>query len=249
MGGGAAVPAQRSGLRCVTQAGALTLTLARPEKGNALDPDLVAALFDTIDDAAARADIHTLVLCGEGRHFCTGFDLSDFASLSDGDLLLRFASIEMLLDRVFRLPLRTIAYATGKTWGAGADLFCACDHRVAHPEATFRFPGAQFGLVLGTRRLAIRMGEDRARRTVIEGATLDAKAAVHACLATEASADLTAWMSALTPPAVDRPTLAALNAATRAYEADRDLAALVRSVARPGLRERIAAYRAGIKQE
>ena len=47
--------------------------------------------------AIADASVHTLVLRGAGRHFCTGLDLSDLATLSDGDLLLRLVRIETLL--------------------------------------------------------------------------------------------------------------------------------------------------------
>ena len=249
MTGDATAPRDRAGLQSTLQAGALTLTLARPERGNALDPVLVEGLIDAVDSAAAQADVHTLVFRGVGRHFCTGFDLTNYISCSDGDLLLRLARIEMLLDRVYRAPLRTIAYATGRTWGAGADIFCACDHRIAHPDATFRFPGAQFGLVLGTRRLARRMGEDRARRTVIDGTTLPAQDALEAGLATALASDFETWQAKCGPPAVDRATLAALHDSTRSDDGDRDLAALVRSAAGPGLRERIAAYVAKLKQK
>jgi enoyl-CoA hydratase/carnithine racemase len=225
--------------------GTVTIALDRPARGNALDATLVAALSVQIEACVARADVHTLVLHGAGGHFCTGFDLTGADTASDGELLLRFVHVEQLLHCLFTLPLRTVAYAHGRTWGAGADLFAACDVRVAHESATFRFPGAQFGLALGTRRLAERIGADAARRIVVEGATLDAEAALLQHLANERT-DLafSAWLATLAPPVVDRCTMAAINAATRALDGDRDLAALVRSAARPGLRDRIADYRA-----
>ena len=46
-----------------------------------------------------------------------------------------------------------MAVATGRAWGAGADLFASCDIRACTPDASFRFPGTAFGIVLGTRRL------------------------------------------------------------------------------------------------
>ena len=69
--------------------------------------------------------------------------------------------------------------ATGRAWGAGADLFASCDIRACAPDATFRFPGTAFGIVLGTRRLVELVGWDRARPLVTEGATHDAAAATR----------------------------------------------------------------------
>ena len=144
--------------------------------------------------------------------------------------------IETLLARLWHAPLRTVALAQGRAWGAGADLFVACEQRVALPGASFRFPGAQFGIVLGTRRLAERIGTDAARAAVIGGLELDAEAALRCGLACAAQ---------VSPfePRVDAATARALRAATRADHRDADLAALVRSAAEPGLRERVIAYR------
>jgi enoyl-CoA hydratase len=236
--------------------------LNRPARGNALSAPMVEALLAAITRACADPDVHTLALAGAGRHFCTGFDLGGLEEASDGDLVLRFVRIETLLDAVWRAPVRTVAIATGRTWGAGADLFAACDLRLASPQSTFRFPGASFGIVLGTRRLAERVGTDRARAWVTQGVTLDAVEATAAGLATvtvgappppEDGRDAWgAWQREAfgEPPAIDRPTLAAVRAASRPAGgpgadalADADLAALVRSATRPGLKARILEYR------
>jgi len=184
------------------------------------------------------------VLDAQGKHFCTGFDLSDLEAQSDGDLLQRFVRIEALLAAIWHAPLRTMAFAQGRVWGAGADLFAVCDRRVAIGDASFRFPGAGFGLVLGTRRLAERIGVDAARRCVIDGLTLDAQAAQEAGLAAEllpSDAGVAGIINA--SPAVGRETLAQLHAATRSDRRDADLAALVRSASLPGLKQRIIDYR------
>jgi enoyl-CoA hydratase/carnithine racemase len=217
--------------------GVTTLTLARPDRGNALAADLVEALLARVLEAGADAAVHTLVLRAEGRHFCTGLDLSTLASESDGDLLHRLVRIETLLAALWHAPLRTVAVAQGRTWGAGADLFAACEQRVALAGSSFRFPGAQFGIVLGTRRLAERIGTDRARALVTEGGELDAVAALACGLANAATE------GANVAPRVSAATARAVRAATREDRRDHDLAALVRSAAEPGLRARIAAYR------
>lgn len=231
--------------------GVSTLTLARPERGNALGPDLVEALHDALQACHADPSCHTVVLRGAGRHFCTGLDLSDLASCGDGELLRRLVRIEQLLDAVWRSPLRTVAVAQGRTWGAGADLFAACERRAALAGTTFRFPGARFGIVLGTRRLADRIGADRARRTVSDALELDAAQALAWGLATESDDPTTlSTGNGLSAPAVDATTARALRAATDPHAdalADADLAALVRSAARPGLQARIQAYRDGLR--
>ena len=216
----------------------LTLTLCRPERGNALGPELVEALLAAVQAAHANPALHTLVLRGDGRHFCTGLDLGDLDSSTDADWLYRLVRIETLLDALWRSPLRTVALAQGRAWGAGADLFAACEHRVAAPGSTFRFPGAQFGIVLGTRRLAERVGPGPARRLVVEGAELDADGALAAGLATAVGTGLDAG-----EPRIDAATARAVRDASRRDAPDADLAALVRSASTPGLKARIQAYR------
>jgi enoyl-CoA hydratase/carnithine racemase len=259
-------------LQSLARDGITTLTLDRPERGNALGPELVEALHMAIEACHTDPDCHTLLLRGAGRHFCTGLDLSDLDRCGDGELLRRLVRIEQLLDAVWRSPLRTVAIAHGRTWGAGADLFAACERRIVAPGTTFRFPGARFGIVLGTRRLAERLGADRARRAVIDGLELDADEALSCGLAQEqapmpettdaaqaavdnlgnlATPITAATTPALPPPAVDPTTAQALRAATRPgadTHADADLAALVRSAARPGLQARIQSYRDSLQK-
>lgn len=235
-------------LRTESRGGIALLTLDRADRGNALSPELVDALQGALDAAIADAEIHTLALRASGRHFCTGFDLSDLDASSDGDLLLRFVRVETLLSTLWHAPIRTVAIAQGRAWGAGADIFATCDERLACDDASFRFPGPGFGLVLGTRRLAARAGVDLARRWTIEGSQVDARTAAQTGLATAvfaAGVDPLETISAR--PAIRQETAAALRSATRPDHRDADLAALVRSASEPGLRDRIAAYRDGLR--
>ncbi len=223
------------------QAGVTLLRLQRPERGNALGPMLVEGLISAASEAFANASVHTLVLQGEGRHFCTGLDLSDLATLSDADLLLRLVRIETLLAMLWHAPIRTVAQAKGRTWGAGADLLVACEQRLVGSDTTLRFPGAQFGLVLGTRRLAERIGVDAARALVLEGGEFDATQALALGLASRITDSL-----ALAPLRTSGDTGRAVRAASRSDLRDADLAALVRSAAVPGLQQRITQYRASL---
>jgi enoyl-CoA hydratase len=227
------------------RSGVTTLTMQRPELGNALGPDLVEALISAAEAAMNDPAVHALVLRGAGRHFCTGLDLSELPTLSDGDLLLRLVRIETLLSLLWHSPIQTVALAHGRTWGAGADMFAACERRLIDQDTTLRFPGAQFGIVLGTRRLAERVGVDAARALVLEGATLDAPQSLALGLATQlADPDAAAG---IIPPLPDMATVRAVRMATQPDLRDADLAALVRSAARPGLQSRISAYRARLR--
>jgi len=221
-----------------------TLTLARPERGNALGDALTEGLHAALD-AALAGGARLVVLRGEGRNFCTGLDLSDLEAASEGDLALRILRIELLLQRIHALPITTLAVAQGRVFGAGADLFAVCDHRVALEGASFAFPGPAFGLVLGTARLAALVGDGAARRILLAGAPVRREEALALGLAT--AGDETG-MAAVRAAAerLDAETVAALHARTRRADDAADLAALARSVARPGLKARVLAYRAAM---
>lgn len=232
----------------------MTLTLSRPEQGNALSHDLVEALHRGLDEALGNGT-RMLVIEGEGRNFCTGFDLAGIEAAPDADLLMRFIRIEQLLARLWSAPFATLAIAGGRCFGAGADLFAACSTRLALPDASFSFPGAAFGLVLGTRRLAARIGEDEALSIIASGETVDAEKALETGLATGrvSETELEMMVEKATAAAVrlDPETFAAIRCAAGDDPAllDRDLAALVRSAVRPGLAQRICDYRAAMKRK
>lgn len=222
-----------------------TLTLQRPEKRNALSYDLVEALLDTVQDAADRR-IPVLAFQGAGKNFSAGFDFSDLQILSEGDLLLRFVRIELLLQAIAASPCLTLGFAHGKNFGAGVDLLAVCRRRVATDDATFRMPGLKFGLVLGTRRFAAIVGKDKATDILSSAKTFTAQEArgsgiVHSLAEQDEWAQVLAATSSTAGllPAASR---AALYAAVADVQADADLANLVRSAAVPGIKERIAAY-------
>lgn len=231
--------------------GVATLWLARPERGNAMGAEMVAAIDASLDEAVAGG-ARLVVLRGQGRNFCTGLDLADLATVTDGDLALRILRIELLLQRIHALPVTTMAIAGGRVFGAGADLFAACDHRLALPGTSFAFPGPAFGLVLGTGRLAGLVGDGPARRLLLAGTPADAARALTLGLVTEVLEEaalegaLTAAREAATR--LDVQTVAALHGRTRHADDDADLAALARSLARPGLKARVEAYRAAARR-
>lgn len=222
------------------------LTLNRPDMGNACSPALVRALHQALDDAVHERAAAVLIQ-GQGRHFCTGFDLSDLAQETDDTLLARFVRIELLLQCIARATFPVLAFAHGRALGAGADIFAACSIRLATSNTSFAFPGARgFGIVLGTRRLTARVGVDAALEWVETGRTIGAEEARRRGFATDlvTGADVVEEFVAARVHS-DRWLASALRKATGSRpDADdaSDLDLLVRSAARPGLRDRIAEY-------
>jgi len=226
--------------------GTTEITLNRTDKANALGPDLVEDLIAAVADAASDGT-RLLVLRGEGKSFCSGFDLSDLETVTDGDLVHRLIRIETLLQAVYHTPFPTLALAHGRVFGAGADLFCACSRRIATPGTSFRMPGLGFGIVLGTRRLKIRVGEDAARHIQNSGLTFDAAEALRLGFATDmiegddwpqAIKDAAASAQILSPQAT-----ADLFRVTATDTRDADMADIARTASVPGLKARIQAYR------
>ena len=225
-----------------------TFTLQRPEKRNALSSDLVDALLASVEYAHAQS-ASALVFRGAGQNFCSGFDFTEVETESDGDLLLRFVRIETLLQAIAASPCLTVALAHGRNFGAGVDLVAACRYRIASPEATFCMPGLKFGLVLGTRRFGAIVGSARAARILGQAATFHAAEALDLQFV-QRIVEPDAWDEAIADAqanaaALDDATRRLLYGALSADKPDADLAAVVRSAARPGLHERLARYIAG----
>jgi enoyl-CoA hydratase/carnithine racemase len=231
-------------LICTREDDVLLLTLNRDSKANSLTPTLVEDLITALDQPD---NVRMAVIRGEGKHFCAGFDLSDISELSDGDLLWRFVRIELLLQKIYHSPFPIVALGHGQIVGAGADLFVACWHRVAAPCAKLKMPGWNFELALGTGRLAALIGQDAARDMLIDTRSISAEKAREIGLASdligkEGWEDLVTTLAAR---ARTLPTEATTNmlALTGSKNAELDLAALVRSAARPGLKARVEKYR------
>ena len=226
----------------------LVLTLNRPDSSNALSPALVEALLNEITTAN---DIRLCVIKAEGRNFCAGFDLSDIDALSDGDLLLRFTRIETLLQAIHHAPIPVIAFAQGHAVGAGADLFAACWQRVAAPVTKFRFPGWQFELALGTRRLTRLVGMDNARDLLIDTKLMLSEQALGIGLATDV-AEPEEWDQILEvakqrSQALPQNALRKMLALTAVDTRVEDMAAIVATAGVPGLKQRILDYKERLK--
>ena len=149
------------------------ITLRRPRQANRLAVDDLATLRGHLDAVDAMPDVRVLVLQGEGRHFCSGFDLTALGSIDAG---ARFGELADALEAA--RPI-TLARLHGGAYGGAADLALACDFRLGGPAVEMFVPAARIGLHFyggGLRRFVQRLGLATAKQVLLAGRTLDAQA-------------------------------------------------------------------------
>jgi methylglutaconyl-CoA hydratase len=125
--------------------GVVTVTLNRPDKGNALDRETLALLMAALDRLDADASVRIVVLRGEGRHFCSGADVS--ADLAGGAkaVVRDHATIDSACHRLNSSSKPTVAIVQGACIGGGLGLACSCDVVLATPDAFFAIPEVRLG--------------------------------------------------------------------------------------------------------
>jgi len=129
--------------------GAVTLTLNRPDKRNALSIALRDRLADELDRLAADEGVKVVIVTGAGDAFCAGFDLDEFRRMDEPDIAARlWPSSDRYHRTCVEFPLVLVAAVNGPAIAGGFDLAVMCDLRVASPEALFAHPEISFGDVV-----------------------------------------------------------------------------------------------------
>ena len=165
-------------------AGLQTITLNRPDKLNAFNPEMHKALRAALDQARDERSIRALLLTGAGRGFCSGQDLSE-RRVDPGaapiDLSVSLGSYyNPLVRRLRELPKPIVCAVNGVAAGAGANIALACDIVVAARSARFVQSFARLGLVPdsgGTYFLPRLVGSARAMGLALLGERLSAEEA------------------------------------------------------------------------
>lgn len=122
--------------------GIFTLTLSRPDKGNALDRITLERLAAALARAEQDRTIRLVVLRGAGKHFCSGGDVDSGISHNNA---AAGASISGVCAQLNRLPKPTIAVVQGACIGGGVALAACCDTVLATPDAFFAIPETRLG--------------------------------------------------------------------------------------------------------
>jgi 2-(1,2-epoxy-1,2-dihydrophenyl)acetyl-CoA isomerase len=164
-------------------AGVLTITLNRPDKLNAFNPEMHQLLRKALEQALDQAAIRAVLLTGAGRGFCAGQDLSERNVADDApiDLSVSLGSnYNPLVRRLRALPKPVVCAVNGVAAGAGANIALACDLVLAARSASFVQSFSRLGLVPdsgGTYFLPRLVGGARALGLALLGEKLSAEQA------------------------------------------------------------------------
>ena len=167
------------------EAGVETITLNRPEKLNALNPEMHQLLGAALERATDEPAIRAVLLTGAGRGFCTGQDLAerDVSGAAPIDLSVSLGShYNPLVRRLRALPKPIICAVNGVAAGAGANIALACDLVIAARSASFIQAFSKIGLIPdagGSYFLPRLIGTARAMGLALLAEKLDAEQAVQ----------------------------------------------------------------------
>lgn len=165
------------------------ITLNRPERRNAMTPEMQMELIAALEDAPATG-CRALVLTGAGDAFCAGLDLRSLqASIEKNSLEARAEAerVARMFLALHEMDMPSIAAVNGPAMGGGAGLAVVCDFTLASPEAKFGFTETRIGFVpaVVSAFLTLQIGEKRSRDLLLTGRIVDAKEAMHLGLVNE----------------------------------------------------------------
>ena len=165
----------------------LRITLSRPDRRNALDAELIAALTAAFSDIG---DARAVVLAGDGDSFCAGADVEWMRAsveLSYEENVADSTRLRRMYEAIDHCPAPVVAPVQRYVLGGGVGLVCCCDAVIAADDAVFAFSEVKLGIipaVISPFALA-RIGPGPARRYFVTGERFDAATAVRIGLAHE----------------------------------------------------------------
>src|SRR5437660_126345 len=172
----------------------LRVTLARPDRRNAFDAQLIAELAEVfVDVGRARA----VVLAGEGASFCAGADVDWMRSsvgLSFDENVADANAMRRMFEAIDGCPAPVVARVQGHALGGGAGLVAVADIPICSPDAVFAFSEVKLGIVPAVISpfAFAKIGAGAARRYFLTGERFDAETALRIGLVTEVADDLDA---------------------------------------------------------
>ena len=172
----------------------LKITMARPDRRNAFNADLIQELHDAL---AHVADARAVRLAGDGRSFSAGADadwMRASVDLSRDENVADAERLRAMLTALDACPVPTIALVQGHALGGGSGLVACCDIVITAPDTTFGFSETKLGLVPSTISPFVinKIGVSAARRLFTTGERFSAETAVRIGLAHDIASDLDA---------------------------------------------------------
>jgi methylglutaconyl-CoA hydratase len=167
----------------VSPRGIMTILLNRPERGNAVNQQMLNELAGQLGEAAADERTRMVVLRGAGKHYCAGADLA--ARGNEPVSAEPQLTLVDVLTAIDMLPKPTIAVVHGAAIGGGAGFAACCDVVIAVEGAFFSIPEVRIGMApLGVAPFLIRaVGHRNFRRYGLSGERIDAAEALRIGLA------------------------------------------------------------------
>ncbi len=154
------------------------IVLTRPDRMNALDAVALAELADAAEILEGHDDVRAVVVRGEGRSFCAGFDISTWPEEPDRAEAERLGELGAAMsEAITRMRAVTVAALHGWVVGGGVVLALACDLRVAADDTRFSIPEVDLGIPLawyGVPLLVREVGPAIAKELVITCRPFDA---------------------------------------------------------------------------
>lgn len=174
-----------------------TITLDRPERLNAIAPEMPGEIRRAVERANDDEAVHVIVLQGAGRAFCSGYDLKIYAEgdnpaiqnempwdpMQDYKLMKRFTDDFFSLWRSYK---PTICKVHGHAVAGGSDIALACDLLVMAEDAKIGYPPARVWGCPTTAMWVYRLGPQLAKRMLFTGDLIDGREAARIGLALEA---------------------------------------------------------------
>jgi len=172
---------ESSPLRVERDGELLRITLARPDRRNALDAELIAALTAAFSDVG---DSRAVILAGEGESFCAGADVEWMraaAELSYEENVADSTRLRRMYEAVDHCPAPVLAPVQRHALGGGIGLVCCCDAVVAADDAVFAFSEVKLGIIPAVISpfAIVRIGQSAARRYFVTGERFDAAVALR----------------------------------------------------------------------
>jgi len=154
-----------------------TVTLARPEKRNALGLELMQAVIEALN--AVPDDVGVVVLTAEGKVFSAGHDMKEMIDRPDEYYPELFDTCTTMMNTIRDLRQPVIAKVQGIATAAGCQLVATCDLAIASDAAWFATPGVKIGLFCHTPNVPVSraVGQKRAMQMLLTGEPVDAATA------------------------------------------------------------------------